>query len=72
MNFRISRNCDTEVSSDEFGALMEELGPFEYSPHLAVGCSGGADSLALALLLDKWTKINGGKVTGLIVDHGRS
>ena len=70
MNFRVSRNSDTEVSSDEFGALMEELGPFEYSPHLAVGCSGGADSLALALLLDKWTKINGGKVTGLIVDHG--
>ena len=70
MIFESSLNRDSEVSSDEFEALMEEVGPFESSPHIAVGCSGGADSLALVFLLDKWTKVNGGRVTALIVDHG--
>ncbi|MEE2931936.1 MAG: tRNA lysidine(34) synthetase TilS [Pseudomonadota bacterium] len=70
MNVGSSPNFHSEVSSDEFEALMTAVGPFEHSPHLAVGCSGGADSLALVLLLDKWTKVNGGRVTALIVDHG--
>ena len=70
MNVGSSPNLHSEVSSDEFEALMAEVGPFEHLPHLAVGCSGGADSLALVLLLDKWTKVNGGRVTALIVDHG--
>lgn len=53
----------------DFAAAMSALGPFESAPHLAVACSGGADSLALALLADGWSRDAGGRVTALIVDH---
>ena len=53
-----------------FAALMAPLGPFEPAPWLAVGLSGGRDSLALALLLQRWTAAHGGRVSALIVDHG--
>ncbi|MBN8893177.1 MAG: tRNA lysidine(34) synthetase TilS [Rhodospirillales bacterium 70-18] len=49
---------------------MVPLGPFEPAPHLAVAVSGGADSLALALLARDWAGAAGGMVTGLVVDHG--
>jgi len=58
------------LSTAEFDALMRPLGPFEPRPHLAVGVSGGADSLALALLAAGWTAARGGRVTALVVDHG--
>jgi len=48
---------------------MTALEPFESRPHIAVGVSGGADSLALVLLLDRWVRRRGGQVTSLIVDH---
>lgn len=54
----------------EFAALMAPLGPFEPRPRLAVAVSGGADSLALALLAAAWAHARGGAVLGLIVDHG--
>ena len=38
--------------------------------HIAVGVSGGADSLALCLLADNWGRQNGVKITALTVDHG--
>ncbi len=53
----------------EFAALMAPLGPFETGPHIAVGVSGGADSLALALLLHRWATPRGGRITALTVDH---
>lgn len=49
---------------------MAPLGPFENNPHLAVAVSGGADSLALCLLADRWARARGGCVTALTVDHG--
>ena len=49
---------------------MAPLGPFEPSPHLAVAVSGGADSMALALLARDWVRARGGRVTALVVDHG--
>lgn len=49
---------------------MAPLGPFEPAPHLAVAVSGGADSLALALLARDWARERGGAVTALVVDHG--
>jgi len=49
---------------------MAQLGPFEASPHLAVGVSGGADSMALLLLADRWARARGGQITALTVDHG--
>jgi tRNA(Ile)-lysidine synthase len=36
---------------------------------LAAAVSGGADSMALLLLLDAWAKARGGEVVGLTVDH---
>lgn len=49
---------------------MARLGPFEPSPRIAVACSGGADSLALALLAAEWAKSRGGEAVALTVDHG--
>jgi tRNA(Ile)-lysidine synthase len=49
---------------------MTRLGPFEAKPELAVAVSGGADSMALALLADRWAHARGGSATALTVDHG--
>jgi tRNA(Ile)-lysidine synthase len=58
------------MTSEEFASLMAPLGPFEPRPRLAVAVSGGADSMALALLADAWACAGGGAVRALIVDHG--
>ena len=57
------------LGADEFAARMERLGPFEPHPTLAVAVSGGADSLSLALLADRWARDQGGRILALIVDH---
>jgi tRNA(Ile)-lysidine synthase len=49
---------------------MAMLGPFEPAPRLAVGVSGGADSMALTLLADAWARERSGTMLALIVDHG--
>lgn len=61
---------DDAIGDGEFAPLIDALGPFERAPHVAAGVSGGADSMALALLADRWARERGGKVTALIVDHG--
>jgi len=53
-----------------FAQALERLGPFEEYPHLAVGVSGGPDSMALTLLAHAWATERGGSVIGLTVDHG--
>ncbi|GIL40158.1 tRNA lysidine(34) synthetase TilS [Roseiterribacter gracilis] len=57
------------IDAAEFDGLLATLGPFEPAPHLAVGVSGGADSLALTLLLDEWVRARGGMVHAFTVDH---
>lgn len=49
---------------------LDDFGPFEANPHLAVAVSGGADSLALMLLCDAWAQSRGARLTVLTVDHG--
>lgn len=49
---------------------MEALGPFEAAPILAVAVSGGADSMALALLAHDWAQARSGRAIALTVDHG--
>ena len=49
---------------------MARLGPFEPTPRVAAGVSGGADSLALAMLADAWVRQRGGSLLALVVDHG--
>jgi tRNA(Ile)-lysidine synthase len=39
-------------------------------PRLAVACSGGADSLALALMAQAWGEKRGVEIIALTVDHG--
>ncbi len=58
------------VSSGEFDRLMARCGPFEPRPLLAIAVSGGADSLALALLADDWARARKGRILALTVDHG--
>ncbi|MBM3555663.1 MAG: tRNA lysidine(34) synthetase TilS [Alphaproteobacteria bacterium] len=57
------------IDPDEFAAAMAALAPFEARPTLAVACSGGSDSLALAHLAQAWARARRGKSIALIVDH---
>ncbi|WP_240319072.1 tRNA lysidine(34) synthetase TilS [Acidibrevibacterium fodinaquatile] len=58
------------VGEEEFAALMAPLGPFGAPPRLALAVSGGADSMALALLAARWAEARCGTVFAVIVDHG--
>lgn len=58
------------LPSAEFARLMAGLGPFEARPRIAVAVSGGADSMALALLAQAWAVKRGGEAVALTVDHG--
>jgi tRNA(Ile)-lysidine synthase len=49
---------------------MGELGPFETNPSLTAAVSGGADSMALALLARNWIRARCGTINALVVDHG--
>lgn len=49
---------------------MATFAPFERAPRLAVGVSGGPDSLALTLLADRWARLRGGAVVAVTIDHG--
>ncbi|MEE8213792.1 MAG: tRNA lysidine(34) synthetase TilS, partial [Alphaproteobacteria bacterium] len=58
------------LSDDAFERMMDGLGPFEARPHVAVAVSGGADSLCLTVLANRWAERRGGDITALTVDHG--
>jgi len=58
------------ITAAEFAAFMAPLGPFEPAPALAAAVSGGADSLALALLARDWAAARGGRMLALVADHG--
>ena len=62
----------TALPIDEaaFASAMAAFAPFEPQPLIAVGVSGGPDSLALTLLLNDWARSRGGAVLALTVDHG--
>lgn len=58
------------IGAVEFRRLMARFAPFESEPVIAVAVSGGADSMALALLADGWARARRGKIIALTVDHG--
>lgn len=58
------------LASEDFESLIDRCGPFEPRPLLAVAVSGGADSMALALLAQAWARTRRGRVLALTVDHG--
>jgi tRNA(Ile)-lysidine synthase len=49
---------------------MDRFGGFEKNPTVAVAVSGGADSMALAILAKSWARQRRGKIVALTVDHG--
>lgn len=53
----------------DFADAMAAFAPFEPAPRLALAVSGGADSMALALLAADWLRSRGGEGVALIVDH---
>jgi tRNA(Ile)-lysidine synthase len=53
----------------EFAARLDRLAVFEAAPFVAVAVSGGPDSLALAILADRWARRRGGEIRALSVDH---
>ncbi len=57
------------LDDEAFAGLMAAMGPFEPAPRLALAVSGGADSMALALLASRWATARGGAAVALIVDH---
>jgi tRNA(Ile)-lysidine synthase len=61
---------DRPLDAAAFARLMVSFEPFERAPVLAVAVSGGRDSVALALLAHDWARSRGGKIAGLIIDHG--
>lgn len=58
------------MDDGEFRSLMDALGGFEKHPTVAVAVSGGADSMALAVLADRWARRRRGTIVALTVDHG--
>ena len=57
------------LGEKEFADLMTVFEPFEAMPRLAVGLSGGGDSMALCLLADRWARNRHGYSIAFIVDH---
>ena len=58
------------IDTAAFALAMETFAPYEARPAIAVAVSGGPDSLALLLLIDRWARSRGGLVLALTVDHG--
>lgn len=63
-------SCGTTLDAVVFAQLMAGFAPFEAAPKLVVGVSGGADSMALALLAHEWCLTKGGQMIAATVDHG--
>jgi tRNA(Ile)-lysidine synthase len=59
----------TPLTLAELDVALNLIGGFEPRPLIAVGVSGGPDSMALAILADRWARARGGSAWALIVDH---
>ena len=57
------------LNYNNFTTEINKIGFFENKAKIAVGVSGGPDSIVLAFLLSKFAKIKGYTVIALIVNH---
>lgn len=57
------------LNEEIFLSKLNKFNCFEREPHVAVGVSGGPDSIALVFLINKWIKSRNGKLSALIFDH---
>jgi len=64
-----SGSAGEPLTLGEFTAILAALGRFESAPFLAVAVSGGPDSMALAILADRWARERAGEICALSVDH---
>ena len=69
-NESLGNESNLPVGRQEFGSLIANCGATVNNSHLAVGVSGGADSMALCILAARWGRLNSVLVTALVVDHG--
>ncbi|WP_120498714.1 tRNA lysidine(34) synthetase TilS [Kiloniella sp. EL199] len=58
------------IEEEEFAQLMSVITLPRNPFRLGVAVSGGADSMALCLLLRNWLKTKGGELFAVTVDHG--
>ena len=57
------------ITSSEFSSILSKYFLFEDKPHIAISVSGGADSLALLILMKNWIIKNDGKLTIIHFNH---
>ena len=57
------------ISEEEFAQLMSVIALPRNPFRIGVAVSGGADSMALCLLLRNWVKAKGGELLAVTVDH---
>ncbi len=57
------------LNNNNFTKTLSINYKFEKNPSVAVGVSGGPDSMALLYLLNNWISKNNGNLVALIVDH---
>ncbi|RED49793.1 tRNA lysidine(34) synthetase TilS [Aestuariispira insulae] len=57
------------LDDNAFSHIMADPALAGSACSLAVACSGGPDSMALAFLLSRWCRDNGRRLTALVVDH---
>jgi tRNA(Ile)-lysidine synthase len=58
------------LTQADLDAALTAIGGFEPLPLIAIAVSGGPDSMALAILADRWARARGGEAWALVVDHG--
>ncbi|MBM85522.1 MAG: tRNA lysidine(34) synthetase TilS, partial [Rhodospirillaceae bacterium] len=66
----LPRHRAEPITNLEFAGLMERCPRAASARQLAVGVSGGVDSMALVLLAADWARSRGVNLTALTVDHG--
>jgi len=70
MSFSPENGSSAPLGAEEFSLLMVRLGLPSRLRGLAVAVSGGADSMALALLARHWCAENKVRLVAFTVDHG--
>ncbi len=58
-----------KILQNSFNQYLNKNYFFEKKPTIAVGVSGGPDSMCLVYLLKNWININKGSIVALIIDH---